>query len=272
MRKTAFDYVRPPAVAGRFYPADPAELQRSVETYLSEAQPTGPKASEVRAPKAVIAPHAGYVFSGSVAGSAFAPFLPDKYHIARIVLIGPAHFVRVRGLAAPEWDAFSTPLGTIPVDSGLLSVLKTLPQVTISNQPHAAEHCLEVELPFLQIVLEQFMILPLVAGDANANEIADVLEKVWGGPETRIVVSSDLSHFFDYPTARQLDSETARAILALEPDALGEESACGRVPIRGLLEAARRFGLKASLLDLRNSGDTAGPRQEVVGYGAFAFA
>jgi hypothetical protein len=272
MRKTAFAYVRPPAVAGRFYPADPAELRQSVQTFLSQAQHPGSTANDVRPPKAVIAPHAGYVFSGPIAGSAFAPFQADKYLVTRIILIGPAHFVRVRGLAAPAWDAFTTPLGTIPVAGRLLSALKSLPQVTISNQPHAAEHSLEVELPFLQVVLEQFSILPLVAGDATANEIADVLENVWGGPETRIVISSDLSHFFDYPTARQLDSETARAILALDPDALGEESACGRVPIRGLLTAARRFGLKASLLDLRNSGDTAGARQEVVGYGAFAFA
>jgi hypothetical protein len=175
-------------------------------------------------------------------------------------------------VAAPGWESFSTPLGSIPVDAALLAALEPMPQVSIANQPHAPEHSLEVELPFLQVVLEQFTILPLVAGDAGTREIAEVLDKVWGGPETRIVVSSDLSHFFDYRTARELDSETARAIVGLQPDALGEDSACGRVPIRGLLEVARRRGLKARLLDLRNSGDTAGSRQEVVGYGAFAFS
>jgi hypothetical protein len=278
MPEVATQFVRPPAVAGRFYPADPAELRRRVEEFLSGARnvpalsQTGDAWESYPTPKAIIAPHAGYVFSGPIAGSAFSRFLPDKHQIERIVLIGPAHYVRIRGVVAPEWRAFSTPLGTIPVDAGLLAALDSLPQVSISNQPHAPEHALEVELPFLQVVLDRFSVLPLVAGDAGTSEIAEVLEKVWGGPETRIVASSDLSHFFDYRTARELDAETAKAIVALEPAALGEESACGRVPIRGLLEVARRHGLKARLLDLRNSGDTAGPRQEVVGYGAFAFA
>ena len=271
--------IRPPAVAGRFYPADPAELRRTVQTFLSEAQTTANRSLTADRPpsttpsaKAIIAPHAGYMFSGPIAGSAFAQFLPDKARIQRIVLIGPAHFVPVRGVAAPGWESFSTPLGSIPVDAALLAALEPMPQVSIANQPHAPEHSLEVELPFLQVVLEQFTLLPLVAGDAGTREIAEVLDKVWGGPETRIVVSSDLSHFLDYRTARELDSETARAIVGLQPDALGEDSACGRVPIRGLLEVARRRGLKARLLDLRNSGDTAGSRQEVVGYGAFAFS
>jgi AmmeMemoRadiSam system protein B len=211
------------------------------------------------------------MFSGPIAASAFTRFLPDRDRIRRIILIGPAHYVRVQSLAAPVWSAFATPLGVVPVDAAEVAGLHSLRHVIFSNQPHAPEHCLEVELPFLQVVLEQFSIVPLLVGGATIGEVAAALEQLWGGPETRIVVSSDLSHFHDCQTARRLDADTARAITELKPEALGEESACGRIPIKGLLEVARKRSLRPRLLDLRNSGETAGPRQGVVGYGAFEF-
>jgi len=260
--------IRPAAVAGRFYPEDALALRTTVEKLLGDTNKT---VSGGKAPKAIIAPHAGYIFSGPIAAAAFARFLPDRDQIRRIVLIGPAHYVRVPGFAAPEWSAFATPLGVVPVDPGMVAGLRSSRQVLFSNQPHAQEHCLEVELPFLQVVLDQFNVVPLLVGSADTEEVATVLDHLWGGPETRIVVSSDLSHFHDYQTARRLDAETARTIVGLEPEALGEDAACGRIPINGLLEVARKRGLTPRMLDLRNSGDTAGSRQEVVGYGAFEF-
>jgi AmmeMemoRadiSam system protein B len=258
---------RPPAVAGLFYPDDPAALSRAVDAFVAAAAPpAGP------APKAVIAPHAGYVYSGPVAGSAYAPLLPARGSIERVVLLGPSHRMALRGLAVPGADRFATPLGDVPVDREALERALALRQVRRDDAPHALEHSLEVHLPFLQRVLDRFALAPFAVGDASADEVAEVIELLWGGPETLVVVSSDLSHYHPYAAARRLDAETARAIEALRPEALGPDSACGRVPIRGLLVVARRRGLHVRAVDVRSSGDTAGSRDAVVGYGAFLVA
>jgi AmmeMemoRadiSam system protein B/AmmeMemoRadiSam system protein A len=259
-------HVRPAAVAGLFYEADPAALRESVARALRAAG----TAAE-RSPKALIVPHAGYVYSGEVAARAYALLAPLRGQIRRVVLLGPAHRVALRGLAAPSVDAFATPLGVVPLDAGALARLGDLPQVLRSDAAHAEEHALEVQLPFLQQLLGEFALVPLVVGDASAEEVAEVLERLWSGDETLIVISSDLSHYLDYASARRMDAETCRAIEELRPEALGRDSACGRVPVRGLLLAARRHGLLPRTLDLRNSGDTAGDRRRVVGYGAWAF-
>ncbi len=266
MIRTEEGRVRPAAVAGTFYPASAASLEEEVDTYLRE----GVRPREPLVPKALIVPHAGYVYSGPVAGSGYRLLAPIADRVERVVLIGPAHRVPVRGLAVSSADAFETPLGRVPVDREAVELLKRLPQVQEFDAAHAAEHSLEVHLPFLQRVLKRFAIVPLVAGDATTREVAEVLDKVWGGPETLIVVSSDLSHYYDYATARAKDEATTRAIERLDPAGLDPESACGRVGIRGLLEVARRRGLSVHTLDVRNSGDTAGPRDSVVGYGAYA--
>jgi hypothetical protein len=261
----AFRHPRPPAVAGMFYPDDPATLARDVDDALAAAPPAaGP------APKALIVPHAGYVYSGAIAASAYAALEPVRGAIRRVVLLGPCHRVAVRGLALPSADAFDTPLGRVPVDSDAVALLAGLPQVVVSGAAHAQEHSLEVQLPFLQRVLREFSIVPLAVGDATAHEVAEVLDRLWGGPETLILVSSDLSHYHRYDDAARIDRATASAILALDP-ALDHEQACGATPIAGLVTVARRRGLAAKLLDLRNSGDTAGDRRRVVGYAAFAF-
>ena len=259
--------VRPPAVAGMFYPADPPTLRRQVEAHLAAATPSGPGEARV---KALIAPHAGYIYSGPTAGVAFAQLAADAGEIRRIVLLGPAHQVALRGLGLPGCDAFATPLGEVPLAVEAARRVSSLPSVGEHSAAHAPEHSLEVELPFLQLVLDEFELLPLVVGEATGEEIAEVLETVWGGPETRIVISSDLSHYLPYDRARGVDRDTARAIVALEAP-LERGRACGGLPIDGLLVAARRRGLSARLLDLRNSGDTAGDRRRVVGYGAFDF-
>ena len=257
--------VREPAVAGRFYPSSPRELLAAVEGFL-EAAPRRTDAG----PKAVIAPHAGYVYSGPIAGSALASWVLEADQIERVVLLGPAHHLPVRGLALPGVDEFETPLGPVPVDAELATQVGDLPQVGVSRAAHAPEHCLEVELPFLQVLLGRFSILPLLVGDATPGEVAEVLERVWGGPETRIVISSDLSHYLEYSQARAVDERTAEEVLALRSP-ISPDQACGAGAINGLLVAALDRGLTASLLDLRSSGDTAGDRSQVVGYGAFAF-
>jgi AmmeMemoRadiSam system protein B len=260
--------VRAPAVAGSFYPADPAELRALVERCLSEA---GPAPREEPLAKALVAPHAGYVYSGGVAAAAYQRAARLAGRVSRVVLLGPAHRAFLRGLAAPRVDAFSTPLGVVPIDRPALDGLIDLPQVSLSDAPHAGEHSLEVQLPFLQVVLGGFRLVPFVVGDTSDEEVEEVIERLWGGAETLLVVSSDLSHYHDYESARKIDAESRRAVEALEPGGLGRESACGAVPVRGLLCAARRLGLVARTLDLRNSGDTAGGRQRVVGYGAWSF-
>ncbi len=259
--------VRAPAVAGTFYPGSSRALAQSLAQLLGAASPPAP---ERAVPKAIIAPHAGYVYSGPVAASVYALLAPARARISRVVLLGPTHRVAVRGLALPGCHAFSTPLGTVDIDAGAVAALRGLPQVVTSPQAHALEHSLEVHVPFLQSVLERFSLLPLAVGDASAAEVAAVLETLWGGPETLIVVSSDLSHYLPYDDARVVDRETAQAILELTTG-LSHEQACGATPVTGLTHLARRRGLKSELIDLRNSGDTAGDKSRVVGYGAFAF-
>ena len=206
------------------------------------------------------------------AGNVYARLGRARETVRRVVLLGPSHHVAFRGLAASRAEFFETPLGRIAVDTRALAELADLPQVQVLDAAHAREHSLEVHLPFLQVALRDFQLVPLVVGDATAAEVAQVLERLWGGPETLIVVSSDLSHYHDYATARRLDRETSRFIQDLSPVPLHGEQACGCRPVSGLLQAARDHGLQARLLDLRSSGDTAGPRDRVVGYGAYAFA
>jgi MEMO1 family protein len=260
--------VRAPAVAGFFYPEDPRELAAAVDACLAAAPPSRGEPT----PKALIVPHAGYVYSGPVAASAYARIAPHAGAIRRVLLFGPAHRVWVRGLAAPRVDAFATPLGVVPIDRAAIDAVVALPQVEVSDAPHAGEHSLEVQLPFLQRVLGEFALAPFAVGDASADETAEVIERLWGGPETLVLVSSDLSHYHDYATARRLDRAVCTAIEALDPAALGPDAACGCVPVSGLLRVARRRGLHVETLDLRSSGDTAGDRDRVVGYGAWAFA
>ena len=260
------DRVRPAAVAGRFYPGDPVELRELIKSLLAQAPP-----ATVPGPKALIAPHAGYAYSGPVAASAYAQLIPARDLIRRIVLLGPSHYVALEGLATSSAEGFATPLGVVPVDIAAVRRVRALPQVRELDEAHAHEHSIEVHLPFLQTVLSGFKLVPLAVGDATPEEVSQVLETLWDGAETRFVISSDLSHYYNFQVARRLDRATAKAIEALDPDGIGEEGACGRIPIRGLLQTARRHGLRARTVDLRNSGDTAGPRDKVVGYGAFVF-
>lgn len=256
---------RPPAVAGLFYPDDPAVLRREVRRFLAMA----PAPTSAPAPKALVAPHAGYIYSGPTAAHAYARLAPRAGRIRRVVLLGPVHRVPVRGLAVPSCARFDTPLGGIDIDRAAMTRLADLPQVVVDDRAHAPEHSLEVHLPFLQQVLGTFELVPLAVGQATPDEVAEVLARLWGGPETLILVSSDLSHYLPYEKARTVDRATVDAILALAPT-LGHAQACGATPLNGLLAFARRLGMRAELLDLRNSGDTAGDRDRVVGYAALA--
>src|SRR5690606_8138809 len=202
------------------------------------------------------------------AASAYGRIAPARTRIRRVVLLGPVHRVPVRGLALAGVEAFDTPLGRVPVDAEACARLRTLPQVAESPAAHGLEHSLEVHLPFLQRLLEDFSLVPLAVGDASAEEVAQVLDLLWGGDETLIVISSDLSHYLPYAEARSVDAATARRIVALD-SAIAHEEACGGTPVNGLTLLAKRRGLRIELVDLRNSGDTAGPRDRVVGYGAF---
>jgi MEMO1 family protein len=267
MNAKKFTNIRPPAAAGRFYPRDATELREAVNQFLKQTPPAPSTGA-----KAIIAPHAGYVFSGPIAGSAYAQLLPDRDRISRIVLLGPAHFVPVYGLAASSADAFATPLGLVPLDREALKSLERFPQVQVFDTAHGQEHSLEVHLPFLQTILGEFTLVPLLVGECEPESASEVLEALWGGEETRFVISSDLSHYHNSETARKLDAATAEAIEKLAGENLGGTQACGCNPIRGLLLSARDHGLRGRIVDLRNSGDTAGPRDRVVGYGAFAFA
>jgi len=259
--------VRPAAVAGMFYPEAPGILGAQVRAFLQQAGHAAPSAPR---PKALIVPHAGYVYSGAIAAAAYARLAGlDAAH--RVVLLGPAHRVPLNGLAAPSVDAFATPLGEIEVDRAAVTRALDLPQVSESDRAHALEHSLEVQLPFLQLLLRSFRLVPFAVGDATADEVAEVIELLWGGPETLIVISSDLSHYHTYGEARAIDQTSAQTVLALSPT-LGYEQACGALPINGLLTVARRRGLRPELLDLRNSGDTAGDKFRVVGYASFVFS
>lgn len=257
---------RTPAVAGMFYPAATEELRGQVRRFLAEAE-----AADGPPPKAIIVPHAGYMYSGPVAASAYARLRAARERLRRVVLLGPSHRVALRGLALSSAEYFVTPLGQIPLDPGARDLLQDLPQVRVLDLAHQQEHSLEVHLPFLQETLAEFSLVPLVVGEADAKEVAQVLDRLWGGEETLVVVSSDLSHYHDYATATRLDRATSDAIEMLRPEAIGHDQACGRNPVNGLLYTARKRGMQARTIDLRNSGDTAGGKDRVVGYGAYVF-
>jgi MEMO1 family protein len=278
--------IRPTAVAGLFYPAEPHRLRIVVRALLERAAaaptaavPASDAAAPAAAPpqtsawpKAIIAPHAGDSYSGPIAASVYHRLTPARGQVTRVVMIGPAHRVYVDGLAISGAQAFDTPLGRVPVDqAGVREALK-VPGVSILDEAHAPEHSLEVHLPFLLEVLGTFAIVPLVFGRCPPALVAAVLDALWGGPETLILISSDLSHYHDYASAQALDRATTQAIEALRPEDIREEGACGRTAIAGLLAAARQRGLRAATVDLRNSGDTSGQKEQVVGYGAYVFS
>jgi MEMO1 family protein len=263
--KTVSTGVREAAVAGAFYPSEPGQLRRTVDDLLEAALP-----NPGIVPKALIVPHAGYVYSGPIAASAFR-LLAGRWDINRVVLVGPSHYVGFHGLALPQAGGFQTPLGMVPLDPRAFTELESLPQVRVFHRAHQPEHSLEVELPFLQRSLGAPHIVPLLVGNATDLEVAEALDLLWGGPETLLVISSDLSHFLEYRAAQERDRQTADVIEHLAPERVGLDDACGSIAIRGLLLAASRRHLRVMLLDLRNSGDTGGPRNRVVGYGAFGF-
>jgi MEMO1 family protein len=260
--------VRQPAVAGTFYPAQKQTLANDVSVLLDACRINQ---SEISVPpKAIIVPHAGYIYSGPTAAAAYATLATARDTIKRVVLLGPVHHVPVRGLALPGVKVFATPLGEIQINNAAVAAIENLPQVIDSPEAHAPEHSLEVQLPFLQLMLDDFKLLPLAVGDATPAEVAEVLDVLWGGSETLIVISSDLSHFLPYQTAQVKDSQTVQDILNLQ-HTLNHEQACGGTPVNGLLLAAQHHHLQPHLLDLRNSGDTAGDKNRVVGYASFAF-
>jgi MEMO1 family protein len=257
--------IRPAAVAGMFYPDDKNQLSEEINKYLSASEVNIPP------PKAIIAPHAGYVYSGPIAASAYTSLIPVKDKIKKVVLLGPAHQIPFSGIVAPTTDGFATPLGVVPVDQKSIEKIISLPQIARMGNAHDQEHSLEVQIPFLQTILNEFELIPLLVGDANEKDVAEVLQQLWGDDKTLIVVSSDLSHYKDYATAQQMDRATSVAIENLQPEHIHYDMACGRNTVNGLLELAKQKGLKAQTLDLRNSGDTAGAKDRVVGYGAYAF-
>ncbi len=266
MRSATSSRVRPPAVAGMFYPASKSELAAHVDALLGAAEPA-PSGEPL--PLALVVPHAGTIYSGPVAATAYVRLRPHAASIRRVVAFGPVHRVPVRGAAVPSADAWATPLGEVPIDAALRSRAAAC-GAAIDDRPHAPEHALEVQLPFLQRVLAGgFTFLPVAVSEISAKATADLVGEFLGEEGTLVLVSTDLSHYHDLPTARRLDRTTAEAILAREPDGLSGEDACGYYPLRGLIEMARRKRLPIRLLDLRTSGDTAGDPHSVVGYGAF---
>ena len=257
--------IREPAVAGQFYPGNASELSTTICALLDEVQ-----LQKVPAPKALIVPHAGYVYSGPVAATAYARLRPYRQQYTRVILLGPCHRVAFKGLAVSGADVFRTPLGDVPIDKDVIAGLD-MPEVKIFDATHRLEHSLEVHLPFLQTVIDSFSLVPLVVGDTEATTVAQVIDALWGGPETLIVISSDLSHYLAYDEARATDKETCHAIENLQAQIIDHQNACGATPIAGLLIATKRHGMKVATLDLRNSGDTAGDKNRVVGYGAWLF-
>lgn len=255
--------VRQPAVAGLFYPADPQQLSRTVDELLDAAPPPSTE------PRALIAPHAGYIYSGPIAASAYCQLPPRRHSIRRVLLLGPSHRVPFTGLALSSAEHYATPLGDIAIDGDARGELLALPRVGVLDEAHAQEHSIEVHLPFLLAVLDPFLLIPVVVGDADTDDVARVIEHFRDEEQTLVVVSSDLSHFLDYDTANDVDAETTRAIEGHAQN-LRPQQACGCRAINGLMKVAEDHGLNVTTLDLRNSGDTAGDRARVVGYGAYA--
>lgn len=257
---------RLPAVAGHFYPDEGRELKFQVRAFLQEI-----RAVDGFSPKALIVPHAGYRYSGVIAASAYARVAKGRHTLRRVLLVGPGHRFAFHGLALSSADQFITPLGAVPLDHAQDEELLKLSGVRILDEAHEFEHSLEVQLPFLQEVLDDFKIVPIVVGDAPVVAVANVLERLWGGGETLIVISSDLSHYQNYERARAEDFTTSQAILQLYPEGIFPHAACGQLPLKALLLVAKKKGLNARSYDLRNSGDTVGERERVVGYGAYGF-
>ncbi|QID17819.1 AmmeMemoRadiSam system protein B [Nitrogeniibacter mangrovi] len=258
--------VRPAAVAGAFYPADPRALSTMIGDMLSAAVPL----ETVNWPKAVIVPHAGYVYSGPIAAAAYNSLRGAAPYYRRVVMLGPAHREPVDGFALPASQWLATPLGEVAVDRDSWLALQAQPDVSVDERAHAFEHCLEVQLPFLQTVLEHITVVPILVGRTSSERVAQLLESLWGQEDTLILISSDLSHYLPYHQARWRDQATVEEILQLQPK-LNFDQACGALPVNGLLIAADRHHLRPVLLDQRNSGDTAGDRNRVVGYSAIAF-
>jgi AmmeMemoRadiSam system protein B len=257
--------IREPAVAGLFYPGNAGELRAAVQGFMEEVRfPPCPH------PKALIVPHAGYVYSGPVAGTAFARLRPHRHVYSRVVLLGPCHRVVLRNLAVSGADAFRTPLGDVPLDKDAIAALGS-PHVQMLEATHQLEHSLEVHLPMLQVAIGEFSLVPLVVGEAQPETVAQVIRDLWGGDETLIVVSSDLSHYLSYEEARARDRATCEAIEHMQAHRIGYDDACGATPVAGLLLEAKRRTMKVTTVDLRNSGDTAGTKDHVVGYGAWVF-
>jgi len=257
--------IRKAAVAGQFYPDNPLQLKAMVAQLLVEATPTK---STVQ-PKALIVPHAGYIYSGSTAAKAFSSLLDFGERITRVVLLGPSHRVGFNGLAVSNADYYQTPLGDIGINQESIQLALTLPQVSLIDEAHELEHSLEVELPFLQETLDDFTLVPLVVGEADSQSVSEVLELLWGDDRTLIVISSDLSHFLDYNTAQKKDKKTCESIENLSPNSIDYDDACGKNPIKGLLISAKNHELSVTTLALCNSGDTAGDKNRVVGYGSW---
>ena len=285
--------IRSPAVAGLFYPANPTALRANVEELLANTETAraetslpqdfgalaasdaflsgGANGANAATPKALLVPHAGYIYSGAIAAAAYRLLAKARGRISRVVLLGPSHRFAFAGMAATSARAYETPLGVVPIDRQWLERAGDFPLLKYLDEAHEGEHCLETQLPFLQVALGDFKLIPIICGRASSEQVADFLDRLWGGPETLILISSDLSHYLDYQACRKLDETTRVAIERLDPIALTHEQACGATPVNGLLAAARRRGMRVQTLDLRNSGDTAGPRDRVVGYGAWAF-
>lgn len=258
-----WEQVRPPAVAGTFYPGDANELRNEIAGFLRNAEGVGPP------PKAMVVPHAGYQFSGPVSASGYALLEQVRQTIKRVILLGPSHRVPLQGLATMRANGFATPLGVIPIDRAAVTRALELPQVQAIEQAHRQEHSLEVHLPLLQVTLDEFSLVPFVIGKASADEVAEVLDLLWTNDETLVVVSSDLSHYKPYAIAQAIDGETSEMIEGCQWQQLSGERACGYCGIRGLLKVAKERGLNIKAVDLRNSGDTSGSKGQVVGYGSY---
>ena len=258
-------HVKTPVVAGLFYPGTERALRATLDDLMDSAL-----AGSSERPHALIAPHAGYQYSGPIAASAYAAIAPWADSYRRVVVLAPSHRVPFQGVATSSAEAFATPLGSIAVDRTAVGQLEQLPGVRCLDAAFAEEHALEVQLPFLQAVLDDFTLVPLIVGDADSDEVSAVIEEL-GADDTLIVVSSDLSHYHDYPDCQQRDRATTEMIERMDAEQIGPYDACGAYPIRGLLKSARRHGWQVRTLDLRNSGDTAGDKSRVVGYGAYEF-
>lgn len=263
-------HTRQTAVAGSFYPGDATALLQQLDTFFSQARPIDTSQANIQ-PKAIIVPHAGFIYSGPIATSAYQLLVSYQHQIKHVILLGPAHRAAVQGMALPSNVAFNTPLGDVPLDKDRMALIDALGYVNYNDAAHQFEHALEVQLPFLQTILDEFTLVPILVGQASTDQTAQVLEKLWGTDDTLIVISSDLSHFHSSDVAKKLDDTTVNAIEQLQESKLNYDMACGCNPIKGLLQIARKKQLRVKTLDIRNSGDTAGDPDRVVGYGAFAF-